>query len=102
MAEKKGGILDGFSEGVRLFVMAVLGGVLWAFVQGRDQQIADHVKLEIAYERMKEIVPREENEKRWDALEVLGDRNSRRIEALEEYLRQQKKNQDAGFSEKSL
>ncbi len=64
----------------------LLGWVGYTLVNVQQKQTEMSVKLDMVYEKTKEIVPRSENERRFETTEKASAANADRISKIEQHL----------------
>lgn len=81
-------IAAAITKGAEALIFIILAGLLgWQAVtilDLRDWKTASAVRIATLEDKARDIVPREENERRWDAVMKQGEQNFLRLNALEQ------------------
>jgi hypothetical protein len=89
--------LEQISSGVAVIILALIGWFGITVINLRVDAAANTVNINNLLDRTKDMVPREEHMRQWNAQDEINERTLRRLEAIESYLRQRNKGEDAKF-----
>ena len=80
----------GIQQILTALLIALMGWVAFSVITLQQTVAEMNVKLGMLIEKSKEIVPRAENERRYDALEKRIDQNGERVGRVEQQLMQKR------------
>jgi len=71
---------------IAFMVMALMAWTGWTIIVLETDTAKINVKMDFLIDKVKEVVPREENEKRWESLERRQDAAESRISRDEQFI----------------